>query len=301
MAQTGNYLSALYTGQGWYKKCAELAPKVIDLIERMPKELESFARTNLYCLHLGTYAFSLGMLGKFSDSEALFKKASLQASDIDDLLSLGWIEFCSGIVSLLKGEFQDAVKHYDKAIKYCEQTQNTVIMGLTFAQLSATHARLGNADTAREYIEKSLEIYQARGLPAVYLVYYFLGMAYLALGDLENAHKYAEQALKLSEEEHDTYWQGMCLGLLGRILGKSDKSQSKQAEEYIIQCNKIMDEHEVRPYVSQGYLNLGEFYADTGQGEKALEALKKAESAFQEMGMDYWLRRTQEVLDKIGN
>jgi len=37
-----------------------------------------------------------------------------------------------------------------------------------------------------------------------------------------------------------------------------------------------------------GYLFLGELYADRGQGEKA-----------QEMGMDYWLARTQEVLGRL--
>jgi hypothetical protein len=44
---------------------------------------------------------------------------------------------------------------------------------------------------------------------------------------------------------------------------------------------------------------LGELYADTGQKEKALEHLKKAEERFQEMGMDYWLAKTQEVLERL--
>ncbi|GAG25692.1 unnamed protein product, partial [marine sediment metagenome] len=35
------------------------------------------------------------------------------------------------------------------------------------------------------------------------------------------------------------------------------------------------------------------------QKEKALETLKKADGMFREMGMDYWLRRTQEVLERI--
>ena len=33
--------------------------------------------------------------------------------------------------------------------------------------------------------------------------------------------------------------------------------------------------------------------------DKALETLKKAEAAFQEMGMDYWLRRAHEVLEMV--
>jgi hypothetical protein len=48
-----------------------------------------------------------------------------------------------------------------------------------------------------------------------------------------------------------------------------------------------------------GYLHLGELYADIGQKEKAIKNLKKAETAFQEMGMDYWLSRTQAVMEKL--
>jgi hypothetical protein len=34
-------------------------------------------------------------------------------------------------------------------------------------------------------------------------------------------------------------------------------------------------------------------YANADQKEKALETLKKAETMFQEMGMDYWLAETR--------
>lgn len=33
--------------------------------------------------------------------------------------------------------------------------------------------------------------------------------------------------------------------------------------------------------------------------EKALENLKKAEAASQDMGVDCWLRKTQEVLERV--
>ncbi len=48
-----------------------------------------------------------------------------------------------------------------------------------------------------------------------------------------------------------------------------------------------------------GYLFLGELYLDTGQKEKALENLKKAGGMFKEMGMDYWLAKTDEVLKRL--
>ena len=48
-----------------------------------------------------------------------------------------------------------------------------------------------------------------------------------------------------------------------------------------------------------GYHHLGELYADTGQKDKAMETLKKAAKMFQEMEMDYWLTKTNEVLDRL--
>ena len=86
---------------------------------------------------------------------------------------------------------------------------------------------------------------------------------------------------------------------MGRVLGKREKSQYAKAGEYILQGIKILDEWKRKPLASEGYLYLGELNADTGQREKALEALKKAEGMMQEMGMDYWLRRAQEVLERV--
>ena len=61
----------------------------------------------------------------------------------------------------------------------------------------------------------------------------------------------------------------------------------------------IADELKLRTSYASGYLALGELYALTGQREKALENLQKAEAMFQEMGMEYFLRRTQTELAKL--
>ena len=70
-------------------------------------------------------------------------------------------------------------------------------------------------------------------------------------------------------------------------------------EDYITKGLGILHGLRLKPYESVAYLYLGELYADTGQTEKALDALKKAEAEFKDMGMDYWLRRTHEVLGRV--
>ncbi|UCG83801.1 MAG: hypothetical protein JSW38_03005 [Dehalococcoidia bacterium] len=44
---------------------------------------------------------------------------------------------------------------------------------------------------------------------------------------------------------------------------------------------------------------IGDFYADTDKKNKDLEILKKAKAEFRDLGMDYWLGKTQEVLARI--
>jgi hypothetical protein len=62
---------------------------------------------------------------------------------------------------------------------------------------------------------------------------------------------------------------------------------------------KISDELKTRPQCALGYFFLGELHAGAGQKQKALENLKKAETMFQEMGMEYWLAQAQAALSKL--
>jgi hypothetical protein len=60
-------------------------------------------------------------------------------------------------------------------------------------------------------------------------------------------------------------------------------------------CNAL----NMRPYSAQGFLYLGELYADARQMDKALETLKKAQGMFQDMGMEYWAGRAEKVRDTL--
>ena len=105
--------------------------------------------------------------------------------------------------------------------------------------------------------------------------------------------------MELAQQTNEKAIEGGSLNWLGRILGKADPSQINKAKEYIFNGIKLSEGLKVKVYSSMGYLFLGELYADVGQLEDALENLKKAEAMFQEMGTDYWLGKTQEVLGRL--
>jgi hypothetical protein len=75
---------------------------------------------------------------------------------------------------------------------------------------------------------------------------------------------------------------------LGRVTGKANPLQSTKAEELLLEGIKLFGGLKIKPFQAEGHLYLEELYADTGQREKALKALRKAKRMFQEMGMDYY-------------
>ena len=86
---------------------------------------------------------------------------------------------------------------------------------------------------------------------------------------------------------------------LGEILGRMELPQIDKSEECILKGMEIFHKLQIKPYYFIGHLFLGELYLDAVEKEMAIKNLKKAEEMFQEMGMDYWLARTQEVLAKL--
>jgi hypothetical protein len=86
---------------------------------------------------------------------------------------------------------------------------------------------------------------------------------------------------------------------LGRAMFKEDASTYAQAEATLLQGMQICEELGMMPICAEGCLFLGELYVDAGEKPKAWEQLGRAQSMFREMGMDYWLSKTQTLLKKL--
>jgi hypothetical protein len=86
---------------------------------------------------------------------------------------------------------------------------------------------------------------------------------------------------------------------LGRVVGEADPAQIEVAEGNIRQGISMTKELNMRPASAICYLYLGELFEMAGCREDAIESLKTAENLGQEMGMIYWLNRTQEALARL--
>jgi len=267
----------------WPGECleaAEAARKAIALIESTQTEYESFGRGfNIYSLLLSEYSFASGMLGNFEEARAASDKALNLALEIDDVYALGWIEVNYAFITIFSGDGQGAIDHFRKAIKYLEETQNTVMLPSAWMGLGAGYRLLGDPETALGHIEKGFriqkEILGRTGLPQIYTI---LGSVYCDMSDLKKAKSYLEEAVKLSKEDGAKLPEGMAMISLGRTLGKEDISQASKAEELILQGISIIKDLQLKPPVYEGYLYLADLYSSTGQEDKA-------QKVYREMGL----------------
>jgi class 3 adenylate cyclase/tetratricopeptide (TPR) repeat protein len=282
-------------------KIAEVAPRVIALLEGTQRKSGAFGpQFNLYPALVAAYGYALAILGDFREGQAQCEKALRFATEINDIGSMGYVEYWYGFLLTWKGEGKNAIEHLQNAVKYCEQAQVVTLLGLAWNLLGQAHALLGDYETALKYIEKGLRIDSDLGVSYSMPAHYGnLSFVYYKLGDLDNTLSYFGKLLELAPKQDSKYLKAQFTVELGAGLGKLDKSQFAQAEEYIIQGMKILEELKTRPDCARAYYALGELYADSGQNEKALEYLEKARDMFQEMGMDYFLRQTQGLLETL--
>jgi class 3 adenylate cyclase/tetratricopeptide (TPR) repeat protein/energy-coupling factor transporter ATP-binding protein EcfA2 len=302
MAPIAVELSVAYFVAGEFSKIFEMDPKVIALLEKNNRESEFFGRPfNVYA-ELHTWCgYSLANLGKFEEGEAFSEKSLRLARELNHLGNLAVAELFYGLSFLIKGEVKNTINHAKNAIKYSEGGEVPLFLYSAWTQLGVGHYLLGEFETALRHVQKGLKIQNDMGVPMYKsYVYQSMGTIHLDMGELKSAQSCAEKALILAQQNHEKSIEGLSLALLGRILGKKEPPEIEKAEAHIRRGIRISEELKLKPWVSQGHFFLGEIYADTDKRDQALDNLKKAEEMFQEMGMDYYLTKTQEVLDRLG-
>jgi class 3 adenylate cyclase/tetratricopeptide (TPR) repeat protein len=286
---------------GNVREAARIASVLIALLEKTHREREFFGLpVNPYVAAQGMRADSMGALGRFEEGERMVEQALSFAHGIDHSYSIGFVEAGHGVVFTSKGDGKNAVTHCRSAVEYFERSKADTLLPFAWGLLGYGYYLLGKLDTALESLEKALKLQADLGLSLCSSLYHvWLSRVYFDLGNLSEARLHAEEALSLAQRNREGLFEPKSWIQLGRVTGKTDRAQIAKAEECILRGMKMSDELGMKPYYASGHLALGELYADGGQKEKALEHLRKAEAMYEEMGMDYWLARTKQLLASL--
>ena len=301
MAPIGWDLTLGYFHRRDWPKIVDITSSVFTMIKQTGKEAEFFGRTsNPYAFLLAVCGAGLGFQGNFTEGGRLIDIAVPFAHATNHIYTIAVVEATYGFYLQFTGDGELIAKQMKRSIRYWEEAGAPLYLGQFYWILAYGEYLIGDFGSALEHIEKGLKIQRDVGsvfwLPSHYL---YSGMAHFGLSDLKKAKLDIEAALNLSQEGGEKEYEGLSSIMMGRILGKSAKSHAGEAEQWIRQGIKILEEAQGKPYSALGYLHLGELYAHTDKRNDAVKTLKKAEAMFQEMSMDYWLGKAQEALAKL--
>ena len=298
MVQSSMAVAMAYMTLGRSHKILSIVPKVVQLIEEHKRESDSFSSP------LKPYTFLLlfcggasGDMGLFRDGTEYFNKGIKHALELSDKLVLATLKVTYGYIISNKGEWEFAIKYLKEGINYSHEINYLWWKGYGYCLMGHAAIMLGDHDRGVEYLNKGLEMHENSGvemmLPASYL---WAVRAYKKLGKFKLAKKYAEKSLNLSIKNNDKDAKGYCKVLLGYLSWKVNPDQKSQSLELLEEGMKELDNFKKRPLLALGYLDKGELYQESKEPVKAIENLKIAKTMFQEMEMDFWLNRAQNML-----
>jgi tetratricopeptide (TPR) repeat protein len=278
----------------------DIADKILPVIAKARRQRETFGRPLVvYSSIQSMKGYAMASLGDFPGGESFFAEALSLATELNHLATIGSVELKYGWFFGLKGEAQACVDHSRQGVRFFEQIKFMLWLGLAYIGMGQGHYLLGKYEEAITYIEKGLGIQNKIGVQVDKARYYlFLSMIYFETGDMAKASLNAEEALRLAQRCGELEHEALSKIMLGRLAAREGNFPVTEAEQFVLEGIRILQDQRLKPHAAIGYLHLGELYLDVGHTEKAYHPLNKADAMFREMGMKYWPGRVQKALAK---
>ncbi|MCX5852735.1 MAG: AAA family ATPase [Deltaproteobacteria bacterium] len=305
IAHSADQICAAYFTTGDLAKCVDIGIKAIHLLEEHHLEKDLFGMgLSFYSAICTWYGGSLGWMGSFKEGTDVLEKGFQNACEVNDKFHMGFLQMMHSSVTYWAGHGDSTIAHAQKAIKIYEEAEISISLDIAWSMLGAGYYLCGEYEKAIDAGEKSLKLAKEFGMPfTVSFGYWLLAMTLRAAGDLGRARECAEEALKISRECSAKNVEGIARVLLGYMMEEMTPAIIEKAQRQIRHGIAILEELKSKPLSAVGYLHLGEFLANAGRKDEALESLKKAEALYREMEItpqNYWLTRTQDALKKLG-
>jgi DNA-binding CsgD family transcriptional regulator len=285
-------------------------------------------------------ALLLSWADEIEASLAMYEGLRVQATELGDETSLGWILARMSLVECLAGRFDEAVRNLDEAYELVCITGQQPNRAVVLATRALAEAQLGRASAAREAGGEALRIASETGAGlARRIARAALGFLAVSEQQFEDAHAYLEplveetRAAGIREPSEFRFLAdevealvaldrlpdaGVALRLLEECAAETGRTSALGAAH---RCRALLavanrdlvgalaaagDAAAVHARVplpleyARSLLVLGEVNRRAKQKRAAREALEHALALFEELGAVLWAERAREPLGRIG-
>ena len=304
MAQNAAQLCTAYWFTGEAAKIVDIGGKAIHLLEENHLEKDFFSMGfGLYSIICMYYGHSLAWMGRFKEGIDFLEKGFRNACQVNDKFGMGVAQTFYSSAEHVAGYAKNTIMHAQESIKLLEEAEISVSLDGAWFMLGGGYCFCGEYEKAINAQEKGLKLAKEFGHPSnLSWCCWFLALTYRAKGDLRHAIEYAEEALRISQECNGKTQEGASRILLGCMVEERTPAIIEEAEKQIRHGISILEDSKLELWRPVGYLHLGEFLANEGRKEEAMESLKKAETLYQAMDItseSYWLTRTKDAIARL--
>ena len=154
---------------------------------------------------------------------------------------------------------------------------------------------MGDSATAREHLQRSVDLYKPERDAALYPVYmmdfgvfgrFYLALATFACGEAEHATQHAADALNLAQELKQPHSMGF--SLLANMNLAAMRLQPEKAHQFADQCVVFASQFGFPEFIGMGRIVRGWSVAKMGQAAAGLEDVEAGIAMWQMTGFENW-------------
>jgi len=245
-------------------------------------------------------SWGLAELGKFEEAEMWCQQGIEIADQGKNLFSSTWAYACFGLVYLLHGKIDPAIKHLEQALDLCREVDVLSAFSFIAASLGHAHMLLGRPDDILPILEEAIKPQKVKfsAVPSIYPLT-ALAEVYRSKGQIERAILNAEEALSISRRKGEHGFGAWALYYMAKIQSGETPEQMQQAIQLYGKAIERARDLGMRPLLAHCHLGLGQLYLKKGRSKEAHSELSVALDLYRSIDMSFWVPQVESALAKI--
>jgi class 3 adenylate cyclase/tetratricopeptide (TPR) repeat protein len=232
-------------------------------------------------------AMSLAEVGRFAEGITFATEAVALSEAMDQPYSLLNALVGLGFALTKQGEFVRAIPVLERA----REVSNGLGVRLWQANaiaLATAYGLTGRSVEATQLLaDPQITPHAHTGSPAE---------SWLLSGDLDEAGRMAERELEIARAQNLRAQEASALHVLGEIARSREPGNMDESESHLSRALVLAEALGMRPLTAHCHAGLAKLYRQTGRRAQWHEHVVTATAMYRDMGMTYWLERTQAEL-----
>jgi len=252
---------------------------------------------------MASVKYSLGAIferkGNYPKAMALYKRSKEYAEKCDCEIEKGRGHLGIGRILARKGRYEEAIENMEKAVEIFERLKSIEDLPRAYTNLGATEFYI-NIDNAIKWHEKCLKISEKEGNVRM-LGYGFSNAAgcYIKKMEFEKARKYLDRALPIFRSLEEKVMTSSILTKYARI--SLAKRRPKHAMKYLDRAMEIAKDVGIPSETADVLLQFGITLKERGEHPKARSSFKKALKIYTDLGSKKKIEKVKKELENLSS